>query len=356
MFYEKRAIALVLSLVMAIGLAGCGKGTDSTENSTENSVAATSENSQGASVKKSEVTICGTNGPGDTQSIAHQNYASALNNEGDWNAVAMVSSEMGSTDDVLEQAMAGAPVIATTDPARLAAYVPEMGILAMPYMFESYDDVEKIMSTELYAQWKAKLRDAGLVLLTNNGITGFRNYVTNKTVNTPADLKGVKIRTMGSTIAINSINAMGAVATSLPQSDAYNGIQTGVVDGGEWQVPTIYSLRMYEVCDHISLSKHFLLTCSVVCSAKWYDSLTEKQQKELEELAVTEYGKTKDMVLDAEDKYLKEMEGKGVTIDHPDVEAFREATNDLYSDKITTGGADYLAIREELYKQMGITK
>ena len=147
------------------------------------------------------IIITGTNGKGDTQSIAHENFAEKLNETGLFDAVAMVSSEMGSTDDVLEQAMAGAGVVAATDPARLAAYVPEFGILMMPYMFDSYDEIDTLLETELYAQWKQMLYDKGLVLLTNNGITGFRNYVTNKEIVEPADLAGLKIRTMGSAIA-----------------------------------------------------------------------------------------------------------------------------------------------------------
>ena len=302
------------------------------------------------------IIITGTNGKGDTQSIAHENFAAALNETGLFDAVAMVSSEMGSTDDVLEQAMAGAGVVAATDPARLAAYVPEIGILMMPYMFDSYDEIDALLETELYAQWKQMLYDKGLVLLTNNGITGFRNYVTNKEIVKPEDLAGLKIRTMGSAIALNSVNAMGAIATPLNQAEAYNAIQTGVVDGGEWQIPTIYSLRMFEVCKNISRTNHFLLTCSVVCGRAWYDTLTEEQQKALEELAVVEYGKTKEMVVEYEDKYLEEMEAMGVKSTNPDIEAFREATAHLYSDDATTHGVDFLALRDELYAQMGIER
>ena len=304
-----------------------------------------------------EVIICGTNGKGDTQSIAHENLAAYLNELGGWNAVAMVSSEMGSTDDVLEQAMAGAAVTAATDPARIAAYCPGIGILMMPYMFDSYDQLDSLMDTELYAQWCAELEEQGLVLLTNNCITGFRMYVTNSAVTCPEDLKGLKIRTMGSAIAQNSINAMGSIATALNQSEAYNAIETGVVDGGEWQIPTIYSLRLYEVCDHISYTKHFLLTGSIVCGSAWFDTLSEQQQTELTETAVKAYGETKAMVQEYEVKYIQEMQDMGVTIvdeTQVDYDAFKEATAYLYSDDATTGGVDFLALREELYAQMGI--
>ena len=69
-----------------------------------------------------------------------------------------------------------------------------------------------------------------------------------------------------------------------------------------------------------------------------------------------EYGKTKEMVVEYEDKYLEEMEAMGVKITNPDIEAFREATAHLYSDDATTGGVDFLALRDELYAQMGIER
>ena len=353
----KKVLALVLALSMMFALCACGQSAQpapAQQAAPAQEAAPAEEAAPAADQPLTKVTICGTNGIGDTQSIAHQNFADYLNALGGWDAVAMVSSEMGSTDDVLEQAMAGAAVTAATDPARIAAYVPGIGILMMPYMFDSYDQLDSLMTTDLYQEWRSDLRDQGLVLLTNNGITGFRMYVTNKAINGPEDLKGLKIRTMGSQIALDSINAMGAIATPLNQSEAYNAIETGVVDGGEWQIPTIYSLRLYEVCDHISLTKHFLLTCSIVTGSKWFDTLSEKQQTEMEELAVKAYGETKDMVLEYEQKYLDEMQANGVTVVEPDIEAFKAATADLYADPDTTGGVDFLALREELYAQMGL--
>ena len=62
------------------------------------------------------------------------------------------------------------------------------------------------------------------------------------------------------------------------------------------------------------------------------------------------------MVIEYEDKYLAEMEEMGVKITEPDIDAFREATAHLYSDDATTGGVDFLALRDELYAQMGIER
>jgi TRAP-type C4-dicarboxylate transport system substrate-binding protein len=269
----------------------------------------------------------------------------------------MVSSEMGSTDDVTEQAINGAAVTSASDPSRLASYVPEFGILMMPYLFDDYSQLDTLMDTKIYGEWKEKFREHGIVLLTNNCLTGWRNWVTNKEIRTPADLKGLKIRTMGNALAVNSVNAMGAIATPMNQSECYNAITTKVIDGGEWQLPTVYSSKFYEVCKNISLSRHFLLTGSIVTGTKWFDSLSDAQQAELSDNAVRTYKDNQKIVLEYEKKYLDEMVEKyGVKVADPDREAFRKATEHLYADKATTGGADYEAIRVELYKQLGIAK
>ena len=303
-----------------------------------------------------EVIITGTNGPGDTQSMGHEEWAKRLNEMGGWNAKALVSSEMGNTDDVLEAGMMGEPVIASSDPSRLAAYCPGIGILMMPYLLDSYDQLDGLMETDLYKSWVAELREKGIVLLTANGLTGWRNWVTNKPITKPEDLNGLKIRTMGSPIAINSVNAMGAVATPMAQSEAYNGIQTKVIDGGEWQIPTIYSSKFYEVCSDISLSHHFLLTCDMVCGAAWFDTLSAEQQEQLTTSCVQNYKDNQALVLEYEQKYLEEMKAKGVTVTEPDRDAFRAATESLYGDPATTNGADYQALRTELYQQLGINQ
>lgn len=339
----KKIASIILISSMAISLVACG-------------AKESSQPADEASTTNTSLTICGTNGVGDTQSMAHEEFAKRLNELGGWDAKAMVSSEMGSTDDVLEQAMAGVGVTIASDPARLASYVPEIGVLMMPYLFEDYSQLDKLMDTEIYKGWTKKLKDEhGLVLLTNNCLTGWRNWVTNKPIEKPEDLKGLKIRTMGSPIALNSVNAMGAIATPMNQNEAYNAIATGVIDGGEWQIPTIYSTKFYEVSKNISLSKHFLLTGSIVCGAGWYDNLSEKQQEELSKTAVETYKDNQATVIEYEEKYLKEMQEKsGVTVTTPDREAFKKATAHLYSDSATTGGADYEAIRADLYKELGI--
>ncbi len=348
----KKLLALALATSMALSLVACSKPAETTTPEAPKPDAGTSTPATTPAADPISLTICGTNGVGDTQSMAHEEFAKRLNELGGWDAKAMVSSEMGSTDDVLEQAQQGAAVVAASDPSRIAAYVPEIGILMMPYLFEEYSDLDNLMETELYKGWKEDLKADGLYLLTNNCLTGWRNWVTNNVVEKPEDLNGIKIRTMGSPIAINSVNAMGGIATPMDQNEAYNAIANKTIDGGEWQIPTIYTLKLYEVCKNVSLSHHFLLTGSIVAGTKFYDSLSTDMQAQLDDTAVNTYKDNQAIVMDLESDYIAKMEAEGVTFTTPDYDAFADASVHLYADDATTGGVDYEALRTELLAQL----
>ena len=90
----KKIIALLLTLCIAFSMAACGQ-TAAPAADTAAAPAEAADTASSAPATLTKLTVCGTNGNGDTQSIAHQNLAKYLNELGGWDAVAMVSSEMG---------------------------------------------------------------------------------------------------------------------------------------------------------------------------------------------------------------------------------------------------------------------
>ena len=330
----KSAFVLILGLILISGVFAGGRQGDG----------------------RTRVTIAGTDGPGAPQSLGMEEFARRLNALGGWNAVAMVSSEMGSTDDATEQGIQGAPVISGSDPSRMAVHVPEIGILMMPFLFTDYSQLDALMDTPLMQEWIVALRRHGVELLTANLITGWRNWVTNVPIRTPADLNGLRIRTMGTPIALRSVEAMGAVPIAMAQGEAYHAIQTRVVDGGEWQIGAIYAGRFFEVANHISMSGHFLLTGSMVTGTRWFDTLSPLQQTQLRETAIQNFRDNKAVVVEMEERLLNEMRTRhGVTVvQDVDRRAFQEATVHLFDDPVITQGVDFRGLRAELFRQLGI--
>lgn len=301
-----------------------------------------------SSEKPVKVYIAGTSGAEDTQSMGHFDYAERLNATGAFAAEVKINAVMGETDDVTEQAIQGVPVINATDPGRLAAYVPEFGLVQMPYLLPDYTYLNKIKDTKLYAKWDKEFQEKGLKLITVNGYSGVRSWVTDFPVTSPADLKGVKIRTIGSDLFVNSVNAMGAIATALPWAETYQGMEQGVVDGCEAQIPGIYSMRFYEVKTHVSLSEHFTLIASMVTGTKFFNTLSAEKQAILLDTAFAAYKENQEVVVSKSKDYIKEMEAAGVTFVEIDKTPFVEAVQPVYVDM------GFSELKNDLYAELGL--
>jgi TRAP-type transport system periplasmic protein len=294
--------------------------------------------------------IAGTSGAEDTQSMGHFEYEKRLEaaSDGVFDVEVKINAVMGETDDVTEQAIEGVPVVNATDPGRIAAYVPEYGLIQMPYLLPDYTYLNEIMKTDLYKKWEKDFEAKGIKLVTSNGYSGVRSWVTNFPVRKPADLKGVKIRTIGSPLFVNSVNAMGAIATAIPWAETYQAIEQGVVDGCEAQIPGIYSMRFYEVCDHISLSEHFTLIASMVTGTKFFNSLPAEYQTMMMDVAYETYKDNQDVVVAKSKDYIKEMEAEGVTVLEIDKTPFIEAVQPVYEQM------GFSKLKDELYAELGL--
>jgi len=67
------------------------------------------------------------------------------------------NSQLGSDEDVLEQARAGAPVAVVVDGGRLANFVKEFGVLGAPYLASGYDGIRKVVTSPMFDEWVVKI-------------------------------------------------------------------------------------------------------------------------------------------------------------------------------------------------------
>jgi tripartite ATP-independent transporter DctP family solute receptor len=257
-------------------------------------------------------------------------------------------SQLGSDEDMLEQARAGANVAVLVDGARLAPYAREFGILGAPYLIDDVEDLAKLSTTPLFAEWEKKLRDAaGLQVLSFNWFQGQRHLLTKKPVTQPADLAGVRMRTPGAPMWLETVRAMGATPTPMPWSDVYSGLQMGVIDAAEAQDPATYGSRLYEVITHITKTGHISLITGLIASAEWFESLPEDQRKILREEAFAAGTDASQKTIASLEHYEAEMKTKGVTIEEIDVTPFRQATADVYAK------LDYADLRKAVEAALG---
>jgi tripartite ATP-independent transporter DctP family solute receptor len=246
-------------------------------------------------------------------------------------------SQLGSDDDMLEQARAGAPVAVVVDGGRLSSFVKEFGVLDAPYLANGYDGIRKVVTSDLFEEWAAKLSKAsGHQVLSFNWWQGERHLWTRDPVRAPADLKGNLMRTIGAPVWIESIRAMGAVPKSMPWAEVYPALEQNEIDSVEAQISAVYDSRLFEVTKYLTKTGHINLITGIVTSASWFDSLPAELRTALREEAlkagdVASYG-TRDNLAKME----QSLKAAGVTIDEIDVTPFKDATRSVY-DKLGYG-------------------
>ena len=302
--------------------------------------------------EKVTVRFDNTAGEDDIQSISLRDVAGRLAEatDGNFDAQVYLSSSLGDTDDLTEQAMQGAPIVTVSDPSRLQSFVKDYGILGMPYMFDSYEGLDTIMATDTYAKWAQEFADQGIWLVTSNWFSGVRNFTCDKVVKEPADLNGLRIRTMGNDICTKSVNAMGAVATPMSWSEVYTSIQQKALDGAEVQTPSFYATRLWEVTKVINKTEHFYLIGSVVSGTTFRDSLSDDYQKLFADTFYAVGSEYQSKCAELSKQYEEEMVAQhGLTINEDvDVDAFKAATAPVYDE------LGYADIRAQIYAEMGL--
>ncbi|MDR2523662.1 MAG: C4-dicarboxylate TRAP transporter substrate-binding protein [Synergistaceae bacterium] len=240
------------------------------------------------------------------------------------------SSQLGDTADVLEQAKSGANVGVIIDTGMLADYVPSMAIYTAPYVFNSRENARKFIETETFRGWDVELTKHGLRDLGCNWYQGARNFLTNIKVEKPEDLKGLRVRTMGSTVAQESMKALGAIPTSLPWSEAYGALQSQVIDSVEAQTPAIYGASLHEVTKFCAVTEHFLLFTALVISESWFQSLPDEYKAVLVKRAIEAGDYATQLTVEKEVQFNKEMESKGLTFIQVDKKPFIAASTGVY--------------------------
>ena len=281
---------------------------------------------------------------------AYMTFADRINEEsnGRINASVFCSAQLGNDEDVIEQAIQGAAIAVNTDAARLGTYVDPIGILMMGFFVDSYDEAYAVTQSKTFNSYLEELADKhGIRVLAFDFYDGPRHFMTNVPINSPADLKGLSIRTIGSPVTIESIRAMGATPISMAWSEVYNGIQSKAIDGCEAQNTSIYPSKLYEVAKYQSKTGHFHLLQALMVGEKWYQSLPEDLQQLLVKVA-NEVGKeTAQLVIDEADRVEALLKEAGLTVIEPDTAPFKEAVEKAY-EKL-----GYLELRNKIYDEIG---
>ncbi len=238
--------------------------------------------------------------------------------------------QLGAERELIELLQIGSLAMTKVSSAPLEAFVPEMKIFGIPYLFQDEEHRWRVLNSEL----GKKLLLAGEPYYLRGLCyydAGSRSFYTRDApVRSPADLKGLKIRVMKSITAVDMVQTLGGSATPIPWGELYTSLQQGVVDGAENNPPSFYLSRHYEVCDYYSLDEHTAVPDILLISTAAWSRLTEEQRRWLQ-LAVDEsVDFQRKLWKESSEEALRAVKKAGVTVFYPDKAVFREAVERVY--------------------------
>ncbi len=320
--YVKKAIALATISIMMFSLAACGGSADTGSARASSTADAAAS---GATVVKYSVTF----GASGTQADGANALAELISQESEGRLEMQFypSSQLGdkaATMEGLQNSTIEMTECAATD---LSAYDDIWSVFSLPYLWENGDQAVQVVQDEAVKSVldaSAEANGFKIIAWTNIGSRSFLNK--SRKVNSPADLKGLKIRCMEDKVLADATNAMGAIGTPMAASDVYTGLQQGTLDGLDHTPSVIVSNGWEEICKYYSLTEHFTIPDPVFVSLSWFNTLSEEDQNALVSAGQKFTEKWNNEIWPkATEEGMKAMKGAGVEITEVDKTAFKEA-------------------------------
>ncbi|RQO78443.1 C4-dicarboxylate ABC transporter [Aquitalea sp. FJL05] len=231
--------------------------------------------------------------------------------------------------------------------------VKEFEVFDLPYVFDNYDEVNKVMHGAIGKQLLGKLESKGIKGLAYWD-NGFKNFSSNKPIKSPADLKGLKIRIQSSKVLEEEMRSVGALPQVMAFSEVYQALQSGVVDGTELEASNLYTSKAYEVQKNLTLTQHGFLGYAVIVNKKFWDGLPADVRTQLDGAIVDASKYANDIAKKENDRSLAAIKASGKTqVYTPSAAeraAFKKAMLPVHAKMAERIGPDLL---KAIYKETG---
>lgn len=259
--------------------------------------------------------------------------------DGKFKVVEHPSSALGGERDMIEGLQIGSVDLVITSSGPLGNFVPEVLVLDLPFLFRDYDHARGVLDGEVGQELLAAMRNADLVGLAWSE-NGFRHLTNSqRSVTTPADLQGLKVRTMENQVHMRAFQAMGAAPTPMAWPEVYTALQQGTVDGQENPIPVIASAKFWEVQGHVSLTGHVYSPAVVLASPFLMDGLSEEEQGWFYEAAGASAAATRARVTADEARGVALFRDHGMeVVTELDKAPFQEAASVAWEDYVSRNG------------------
>jgi len=255
---------------------------------------------------------------------------------------------LGNERDMIEGMQLGTVDMAVINTPLLASFEPRFMLFDMPFLFNDWNHVNKVLSGTVGQQLMKALEPKGLKAFAFS-TAGFRHVVNHRReVRTPDDLRGLKIRTLDNPVHTAIMNAMGANATPMQYGEVATALRQKTIDGLDFQVGSTATEKMYEVNKYMALTGHVFTGVIYLASLKRFNALPADLQKTLTEAAVVGANTETELFNKFEEDARAILQKNGMTVVDVNKTPFRARTASVYEKFQDRVGKDLIDMARRL--------
>lgn len=221
------------------------------------------------------------------------------------------SGQLGKDKDAVQQVKGGVIQSGIHSVGGFASVYPLIGILDIPFAFPNISKTYEVFDGPFGAKLAGDIEEKTGLHVLGFGDSGGFFHITNskRPIHTPADMDGIKIRTMGLDTHKAIITAMGGQPAAISWSEVYTALQTGVADGQMNPIPIIAFAKFQEVQKYLTLSGHIFAPYVWVINQDFWNSLSADEKSVVESAVKSAIvaGRGMGRVIEASDRGLKEL-------------------------------------------------
>lgn len=271
--------------------------------------------------------------PGSLFAVSSEEFARRVNEKlaGRYKVVVYGSSQLGDDTEMLQKIKAGTIDFALPSTV-MSSVVPGFGLFEMPYLVKDREHMKRIEKEIVWPILAPQAEKQGYKILAV-WENGFRHITNNKRpINTPEDLKGIKLRVPKGKWRAKMFQLYGANPSAMGLSEVFAALQTGTMDGQENPLTQTYTSKFQEVQKFLSLTGHVYTPAYPVMSPRKFNALPPDVQKVLVDTAREVQAFVYEQAEKMDNELLDKMKSAGMQVNEADKNAFIAASKPAYEE------------------------
>lgn len=241
------------------------------------------------------------------------------------------SAQLGDDRAMLQQLSLGDLDITYAEFGRMGLWIPRAEAVTLPYVAKDYEHLRRMFESDFGQGIREEMLTKFNWRALDTWYNGTRETTSNRPLESISDFKGLKLRVPNAKPNLNYAKLSGASPTPMAFSEVYLALQTNAVDGQENPLPTIKTMKFYEVQKNLAITNHIVNDQMVIISETTWQKLSEADRK-IVTAAVAKAGAAHTAsVKKQEAELVAFFESQGVNVTYPDLAPFRQAMEPLYT-------------------------